>query len=572
LAWLAGILGPLLARELFRLSRGWKLRLAMIAAPTFVFLSLFSAGRIAPREMTLQQRADLSELLVEDTFFFSAVSIALALPLVICPTIIRERRTGAIDLLLVTQVSPPQVLLGMTGASIAVAGCIVASLAPVWAMMSLFGGVTGESIVIAVSALLLEVGCLTSASLFASVLCKSPTRAVAYSILFGLPLFGASWTLLRSLVPFFATADDSDVLGTLVMLGASVAIVAVLGVFMTVGGPVLRSCRDDVQQTTRRTLSASNESNLGIRERNDMWAPLTLRVDDHEPTWLQFRSIWVICLVIGMPLCWLIGAGEPNAVGTMLVFAWAGIQPFVLVVSATNPLLSRRAGFFDDVLATTLPEREIVGGAFRVMRPPLFRLLAAPLGFGVIWLALNPMGIGVGTLLGIGWTLEFVAVGLFVSLVDHRLVARLSALSWFLIFAGLGPAVLAEFVDAPPSLLPFVCAAAIAVSSRVKRTSTVRHAMFSCLMIHWSAVSFAGWLTWASSASPTSQAFDLINPLHWLWAGFSNRGASAKPAQVLLIVVAHFVAALVIWAHCVMRFDELVGRTHPRRADEERPS
>jgi hypothetical protein len=565
LAFWSRWLGPLLARELLRLARGSVLRLALIAAPTFVFFSLLSENPATDGEMSIQRRADSAASVANQAFVLSGVVVAFALPVWICPTIVRERRTGGLDLLLTTQVTTREILLGLAGAAGAVSACIVASLAPVIAMMALFGGVSAADIFAAAFLLLMEVLCLTGASLHAAAIEPTPIRATLRGAFQGLASFGVLGAICGPLV-FSTLNKETYFVGLFTAVGFSVLAVSLFRYWTKQAADSL-SANEEAVMVAKLTRSPEVEPpNLDAR-RSAMWSPLKLRLDDSDPTAYQIRAIWALYFLCCMPFCWIIRSGEGYGISRLVYFLWLVIQPFVVVAAATNPLLGRRPGFFDDLLTTNIDEREIVNGVLRIIQPALIRLLAAPVGLSVIWFALNPAGISVALLLGFSWTLEIVVVGTVLSLGDSRLGSRMMGLVVFALLVSVGPYAAAAYVSPPVHYMLFAAAPLALLAILYLCSPGRRSSLMACLLLHFTMACLAGWAGAKLITVANRNPLHLLSPAGWLSIALTEerkQGERWHALAALPFAVGLFLVVVGLWRWAGGNFDALAGRTRRR--------
>ena len=578
MAFLARILGPLLARELLRLARSPILRLALIGAPTFLLLLLLAEGNARLSGVSMEQTAGAASRFVGQTFFLAGMVLALALPLWICPTIVRERTHGGLDLILTTQLSTQEVLLGVAGASAAVSGGVIASLAPVLSMMTLFGGVDFFSVLANTFVLALEVVCLTGGCLHAASVQRMPVRATILGAVQGLGVFA-----ILALICSPGLRGVGSLEGSFVAKAASFLVLAsvfgaiAFGLFhawLQGAANAMQNPDEEILVTRRRIDEEVVPSDSADVKRSAMWGPLKIRLDDSTPTRMQIRAVWFLYFAVGMPFCWLIRVGQGTTVSPLLLFLWVAIQPFLIVVAATNPLLGRRPGFFDDLLTTNLPEREIVAGVLWIIQPALIRLLAAPLGLAVLWFALNPAGNAVGSLLGLAWTAELVVVGVILSLADNRLSTRLLGMFAFWCAGGIAPFFAKALPSAETSTLPFAAAGCAALAWLAQRKPTWMRTLLFCLLLHAAAASLGGWIGSFFLERTSDDALELVTPLRWLSLCFWNVQSDSfrivsrpyAPLAALPYAISSLTAAIILLWWTARKFNQLVGRTDRRSA------
>jgi hypothetical protein len=577
MAFLARLVGPLLARELLRLARGPTLRLVVVAAPMFLLLLMLAEGRTRWVESTSAQAAEAISSFVGQTFLIGGVVLALTLPLWICPTIVRERNEGGFDLILTTQLSIVEVLQGVAGAAVAVSALVAASIAPVISMMALFGGVDFFYVAACLFTIGLEVVCLTGGCLQAAAAHRTPIRATLIGAGQGLGAFiilamiatPALNGIGRLESPFFAKAATFAVLAAVFLTIAG----GMFAVWLQSATAAFANSDHEFQRARPRQAKAeASERDAPDVKRSAMWGPLKLRLDDSSPTRLQIRAVWVLYLGLGMPFCWLIRTGQGATVAPLLLVIWIAIQPFVIVVAATNPLLSRRPGFFDDLLTTNLPNKEILTGVMWIVQPALIRLLAAPVGLALLWFALNPAGNLVGTIIGAAWTAELVIVGAILSLADNRLSMRLLGILFFWGGSAVAPVVAKVLPYAEMEVLLYAAPGTLAVGWLLQRRATWGRMLGFCLLVHAAIASVGGWLGGILLAKPPVDPVSMVTPLYWmghcLWEVARDWQDPLAPMVKWSILPAiPFAIALVaavsfFWRYAWWRFDQLVGRTH----------
>lgn len=558
---LSRLLGPLLARELLRLARGPVLRLTFVAAPIFVLLLLLNEGNeVGPREQTLENRAATAARFTQLSFLVTGIVLTFALPLWICPTIIRERKEGNIDLLLTTQVSPREILLGMAGASMFVSIAVVASLAPVVSIMALFGGVSIVGIVRSVCLLVLESLCLTAGSLVAATTSKGPLRATIIGFFIGSFLF---WIVGIAGGTFISARTKEELWVVLIALtfAASLA-TGSFWVCLTIATSALETPEGRAVTSLRPPRVSAGAQRP---PRSSMWAPLQLQLDDYQTTKKQFRAVWLFYLLFGIPVCWILRFEDRGSISMLLLPLWIVVQPFIVVAASTNPLLSRRPGFFDDLLATPLDARQIVNGMLWIVQPALVRILAGPIALAVLWFLSRPSGILGGTLIGLAWTLEVVVVGAMISLVDQRFGSRILGTTAFVLITSV--AVLLPFVPPPPFewLWVFGLALAAILSIRTWSLRNGANVLMYCLLVHFMAMSIASWIAGRMWGETIDAAVN-FSPFAWLtstlWEPPKRYETWRQMSSPLIFALGLLTAVVIIWRTAVRRFDELSNRTH----------
>ena len=133
LTWL---LGPMLAKELVELSRRWRYYLARLVVGLgllSVILFVWSQHRFLPTSnmSTVGVLALLGQMLFTGLAWLQYLAVYLLLPPMLCGVVAAEREANTLDVLLTTQLSNREIVLGKFGSRLLTAGLTNFAIVPV---------------------------------------------------------------------------------------------------------------------------------------------------------------------------------------------------------------------------------------------------------------------------------------------------------------------------------------------------------------------------------------------------------------------------------------------------------
>ena len=396
--------GPVFAADCLTTARRWQVYAGRVLLVTGVLLGLTLVwlGRFSGREFTtLQQLAE-----VGSAFFHTIMGVELVLVLMLVPAatagaICQDKMRGGLTLMMVTDLSDAEIVLGRFASRLATVLGVVACGLPVLAIAATLGGVDpgdalGGSMVI-VGVAVLGVGVSMTFSVWAT---KPHEALMATYATWAVWLLAAlAWDetirgwrtpdVLLLTNPFWlifgnrGPASGSGLAGGAIFLAGCLAISTLLAVFSTrrIRGVILRQA----SRVQRRTSSR--------------WGPSqTLRITrvslDRNPVlWREWhrrrssgwgRAIWWLYAVLSTVFTLLaIFVNIDIAAGVSGFMVSIGLL-MVSVTSATALAEERSQGSLDVLMASPLRSREIVvgkwRGAFRVV--PRLAILPGLLAFG----------------------------------------------------------------------------------------------------------------------------------------------------------------------------------------------
>jgi ABC-type transport system involved in multi-copper enzyme maturation permease subunit len=386
-------LGPVFAAECLVTTRRWQVR-SLLVGSVFTAMTLIWLTQFAGHQLTsIQDYAVVGSALVNAIMSVELVLAIAIVPAVAAGAICQDKMRGGLTLMMVTDLSDGEIVLGKLASRLVTILGIVACGLPVLAILTSQGGVDPQEI-LAGSMVIVGVAVLgVSLALTFSVWATKPHEALmatyaAYAIWlltllawvetargsrapyvlyatnpFWL-LFGARWS--RGTVPFIECLDFA--IGTLVV-SSLLAFVST----RRIRAVTLRQSARAVQLSRRR-----RRLSLGRFGRNDGPSPLLLY--QNPAFWRELhrrqpagwgRTIWTLFAVISILFTILaIFANKDIAPGTCAFMVSVGLL-MVSVTSATSLAEERAHGSLDILMTTPLATRDILlakwSGAFRVV-------------------------------------------------------------------------------------------------------------------------------------------------------------------------------------------------------------
>jgi len=571
MAFLSRLVGPLLARELVRLGRSPLSRLALIAGPTLALLLLFALADRVWSEKKLDRQSKAAAQFVSAMFSLTGVVIGLSLPLTLAPALVRERQSGGIAILLTTQVEAPEILLGIAGSAAVVSGLIIASLGPVLMIMALFGGVDAAGVVGSLTILGAEVLCFTAASLEAGVSCRSPLTAVLAAYLVGAVWFFVfGFSLHVGLVQHLAGSPFAPGQSIYWLILAAV-VAALIAFFLFILRTFARRLAGNESDYVTRSALPKPPAAEPIKP-SSAWTVLQYRPGDIPPTARERQLFWAFFMCVGLPISafslMFLRHREGAAVSILLLPIWFVIQFLGVVMAVSNPLLRRRPGLFDDLLATPMSSRELLYGVYATSLPALKRLSFAPFGLGLLWIAANPVGIIVGTLIGFAWLADLFIAGVLFSLVPAGWGWRLTTLAALpLTFAVAATLFGAQIDVSKPTLIGVAAVATIAAVLGARRAANP-HSI--ALVVFSANVAFLSiGAVFAAHIDGLTPTLASLSPFRWMgfcfWdlpSGMADKSSAGRP---LVFAAALITCVATLTSFAADRFDALIDRpTRPR--------
>ena len=597
--WLLGkAFGPTFAKEAIEIARRRRyyvaraaVALAMLVAIALAAYRLGPATSVASNKAAAAKQTEVAGVLAGNISAMLFAAIALLTPMFLCGAISGERQNGTLELLFTTQLTDREIVFGKFGSRMAVLGNMIVAALPVFALLTLIGGVSIGAIASAVAASLFAALIAGGLALYFTSVCRTPFGALGatYVAALGMALVLMPFVGILYKAVVEPPRDDSGWiglalgLGVVFMVGISVCGALAYGAIRNLRlgpAPKLRQERED-----RRPAAAVAEPEApmpgpeqasALSQKVALWGPVRIPVDRDDPP--LRKNLWVFgVLAAAFGVCLyvlaVVNPFESGRVGVALLPVWFVALAVALVLAVTNPLFTRRPGFFDDLLTTTLDGREILQGALFVSGPVALRLALVPWCLGLLWIAANPAGLLLANVLGTLFGLTLFAIGNAASLADCRLLHRLAApflfvaLTWFgtwllagetYLLQGWAVAVFAGVLFAATALWARRSASALAAGSFLAAG-------------HWAAVAGAAALVpWLAPKALEYGTSPLLwcNPLQWLYVLYvkvpdTRRWNPAWVGAVLYIgAMAVHVAGSYWWLG--KNFDRLTGRTQAR--------
>ena len=353
-------------------------------------------------------------------------AVFLFVPVFVAGVIANERETHSLDLLLTTQLSDREIVVGKLGSRLAVTGLLVLCTLPVVSLIGLFGGVAPGAVVRMQSATLLAMLYCGAHAVYFSTTTRSPMGALvrtywwmalwilALPMIVGITTFGvlrgsraAEQIVLPLLVAInpggsFLSAAVPEVHGDLikwvgpwyfpallVVPGAWSVLVIVLAVKQLRQTPA--ASKNRLGKLLRAITSTSSPREFGDRAATADVPPAAVRAWRAErglgafrianPFWLRSRLARVYdrdghigriqwagwWLSAGFLL--LVTLAESHAWNddefavAFLTPVWIGVAALTAIVAASGLVGDRRRGFFELALVTDLSPAEIVLGS-----------------------------------------------------------------------------------------------------------------------------------------------------------------------------------------------------------------
>ena len=324
----------------------------------------------------------------------------------------RGRCTGTLDLLFTTHLTSREIILGKLGSRVVVTSLLVFGGLPVLSLTQLFGGVSLQQVLRLEAVALLAVVYLGGIAIFFSTLCRGPLQnSIATYLAAGIgsaliPFVSPVWPFMLALAEDQPTSWTFFLLNFLLPLATVVVLVAIAirqlrGYLNRLSGSSpsasQRIVPRDLRDRRSRTCEAEATAWGWLAANCAMWGALRIPVDRDDPPLRE--NLWVFgVLAVGFSICfYVLGVVNPvqkrARISILLVPIWAAVLSITVLLAVTNPLFTRRPGFFDLLLQTTLRPAEILQGTVLVSLPVLIRLYVVPLLFSLLWSPGNLFGL-----------------------------------------------------------------------------------------------------------------------------------------------------------------------------------
>lgn len=583
ISWFSAMLGPIFAKEMVEMSRRvryYAIRVLLGSAMLYALFVVLSQHRAASGVMQLRDKSVVAQAFVSRVGVLQFVAIYLLVPLFLCGIVTAERDAQTLEQLFTTHLTNREIVFGKLASRLLVMFMLILSGVPIFNLFLLFGG-SAAMIWRMEAASILAIVHVGSIGIYWATASRTAFQALwktFASVLVLLPLPFLSPVFVVSA----AVAGESITVTEIFILVIScVANLAMAAFFVVKASGRIRDQLPPKKLWAAR-LRKRHRQTAVVEQAQEVWAEHTEKVADKmRAVWgpLQIsvvegeppisKNLWVLFpLAFAFLFNYLASVRfETETMSRILLPIWAGSFTLTVIVAITNPLFSRRPGFFDLLLGTLLEPSEILRGAAMVSGPWLIRIFLVPWVFGILWSSWNPIGILFVLATGTLFTCFILMVGNLSSLADHRAALRLGSTFLFPIVVSMGPWLLPRSVA---TLAPSVCWIASAVLLAVAwvwvRTKFSALAMGAFLTVLYFFLTaslvvlpgeFAGW--WGGEF----KALFLVSPWYWMLRALEVREAVTADmvAQYMLHWLAMIGTLAISWFWSLRHFDRLVGRT-----------
>jgi ABC-type transport system involved in multi-copper enzyme maturation permease subunit len=569
---LTNLMGPVFVRELVELSRKRRTYILRAAYCLALLLVIYLAWQgIAygePGEDGIGQMARVGSAAFHYIITLQLFIAHLVVPMLVVGAIAGERQRGTLDLLLIADLETEEILLGKLASRLVPAITLLFSTAPILILLSFFGGVS-----------LAYLGSMVAWIL--GVMLFAATLALFYSV--QLDWYSA---LLRTYhgLAFFILAELMGgplllPLGVL-LLPIALALVASLCVYFFVRS-IYHLQRDPLAQEAKPATTSTANQPASLPVTTIRTKPQQRRPRRETPLWrteLRLVAIFVGILFGGVLLIGFLTAMLALSIetGPTATSPFWAIAFLVLGLAAvSNPLITRRPGFFDDLMMTPLSNEELLRGLLAVNRPWV-RWIGMGLGFLLI-LSLFKYPVGTIFIAGIGVLFSgFILLsGTLCSLAADRPAARL----WPMVGLSAFLLVVPYWMPAPAPHLELL-AQILMVLGLILLFLKPRPATATSLSVAFYVARLYLLVTWCVVVLPAaivrSEARSELEP-HNIWALMSpwfylahedyvkGIGADFAGYRAPLYLVSLAIVCALTWRWSLANFDYLVGRAHRQK-------
>lgn len=585
ISWLSALLGPIFAKEMVEMSRRVRYYLIRVI---FGLALLFAAYQVLQMYRLYYERLSfdggVSSLrimpmvvlsFVTRIAYLQFIAVYLLVPFLLCGVVTTERDARTLDQLFTTHLTNREIVFGKLASRLIVMIMLILSGVPILSMFLLFGGVSGLTLIRIELAVLLAIAHVGAFAIYFATVSRTAFQALWKTYACVLSLL-----LIPPLSPsgaFMAAMDNPTAVGAtdafIAFVYASNLLIAGFMVNKAIG-----RIRDDLppkklwrsrfrnRHKTSPAPELRKHADAVAEKMRAVWGPLQIAVVDNEPP--IAKNLWVF-----LPLLFAFGFNyvasisyETEALSHILLPIWIGSFVLTVIVAITNPLLSRRPGFFDLLLGTLLEPDEILRGTVLVSGPWLIRIFMVPWVFGILWSSWNPVGISVVLVTGTLFTFLILTLGNLCSLAEQgqaiRLICTISLPTLIICL----PWILPEQIrDVGPVVMLTVAVALLVVSwlglrFRVSALSTGILLVSVYFFINVLLVILpGGMLNWWGE----QRLVLLVSPWYWMLRALDVR--QSVTWTFLLQYVTHWLslATTLVWAWywTTRNFDRLVGRT-----------
>jgi ABC-type transport system involved in multi-copper enzyme maturation permease subunit len=606
--------GPIFAKEAIEISRQFRYYLARCALGLLLLWGVWLAagategfkGSVGGDRARVQSA--IAQSLIAQVASMQLLAVVLLAPALVCGAIPEERNAGTLELLFTTHLSDREIVFGKFGVRVLVLFLVTFAGVGVLTLVRLLGGITFAQIATVEILTVLAIVLASAMAIFFSTICRTSFTSLlsTYAALAGLAIFLGPFVIaslqsanaastvaigggaggvsapVSTTSAYFGVAILLLFVATPLMLGPAILLVlaAVSRLRIIPSGPPERTTArlfgGPRNAAANEPAPEEEEDKQGVlAQKTALWGNLRIPVDRDDPP--LSKNLWVFgVLGAALALCsYMFLVINPVGAGRISVFvlvAWMFVLPSTAFIAVTNPLFTRRPGFFDELLVTTLEPREILQGTVFVSWPVLVRLFAVPWAFSALWLAGNPFGLLFGTLVGTLYAFCLIAAGNLASLADQRPVRRLGAALLFpSIFLG-APWMFSPFADLSWRAWLAVAAGVAALTWwRTRRSISAPALGCHFVAVHFLLLSILVFTPYGLSMQGKREAdapmLDLASPLFWLkallWEVPDDRRWNPWWSLAPLYALALGLQLFWSWRFTLGAFDRLTGRSHP---------
>lgn len=589
-------LGPIFVREMIQLSRRRRYYVLRSACAALLLFAAYrdwnDVARYVERSGTdLRVMSELGERLFWSVVLVQCGITFVLLPIMLCDTVVAERRQGTLDGLLTSPLSDREILLGLMASRIGVAALLLAATFPILAIALLFGGVEWTDVLREFVFQVTTMFIVGSTTVYCSTICRSGFEALArsYVTLAGLTvIFGLGWIIvslyLIAVGQTLVSQNEIDVWAVASGL-AFVILVCVAAVRLLANAVTnLRKLnREPVRfgNGYARATSCDSTSFDSNASPFDFICAFARRRPLLDWNWTLVRppesladSAVAIAAVLVLPifvasiaLLWVFVFGSLDGP----IWLWAFASFLTAFIAVRNQATSGPQGWRDVLLSTALENHELVSAYMEQTKRQLRIILIVIAALSVRWVVFSPIS---GIAAAIGAALFTYLVFQFGTIIAISCGRRTAALNWALLLPGtiwLGTMWLKPvLLMATPIGLSLVSLTAYGIGARLLRKGPGPASVCLCFLgMHWflvsTIVSLPFWINHSNSFVPAIEAaspgfwFRLASQADsWLWWFFWTY------PYLMLYWLALVLNLLWAWRWTIRNFDRLTGRVVQR--------
>ncbi len=208
---------PVLTRELRGRIRGWRavtMLVIYLAITAIVTLLVYAASASSFERGISDPEAGrgIGKGIFLTVMVATLVQVCVISPSLTAGAISGEKERQTYDLLLISLLSPWQIVLGKLAAALAFALLLIIAALPIAGLAFLFGGVSGTEVLIGMIGIMATAVCYATVGLFASALMRSTlsatvlAQAMVIGLLLGVPFL---FFVISTITNFFADPFDA---------------------------------------------------------------------------------------------------------------------------------------------------------------------------------------------------------------------------------------------------------------------------------------------------------------------------------------------------------------------------